>query len=148
MSVVANVVEGTIVASVEIVASPDDVFRALSTDEICQWWGSDDTYRVVKWVGDVRTGGKWQADTRSNRGGPDMVVKGEYLTVDPPRLLVHTWCPSWEQYATTTIRYELTPTVTGTRVDVTHSGFTDAAGQRDHAEGWKRVLTWLGEHFD
>jgi uncharacterized protein YndB with AHSA1/START domain len=147
MSVFANVVEGKIVASVEVEASPEAVFRAISSDEICQWWGSDDSYRVVNWVGDVRPGGKWQADTRSADGSREMIVRGEFLTVDPPRVLIHTWLPSWDGSVETTVRYELTPTANGTRVDVTHSGFIEAAAQRDHAEGWKRVLGWLREHF-
>jgi uncharacterized protein YndB with AHSA1/START domain len=144
---VANVIDGKIVASVEIAATPDAVFRAMSSAEICSWWGSEDTYRVVNWVGDVRAGGKWQADTRAFDGERAMIVRGEYITVDPPRLLVFTWCPAWENFAETTVRYELTPTPLGTRLDVVHSGFADAAARQDHAEGWKRVLAWLVEHF-
>ena len=48
----------------------------------------------------------------------------------------------------TTVRYDLEPTATGTRVLVTHTGFAErdmaAAGT---GEGWKRVLEWLAEHI-
>jgi uncharacterized protein YndB with AHSA1/START domain len=147
MSVAAAIVDGTIRASVEIEAAPDVVFRAISSSEICAWWGSDDMYRVTNWVGDVRPGGAWTCDAKSAHDGHTSVVRGKFITVDPPRVLVHTWCPSWENFAETTVRYELVPTECGTRVEVTHTGFADAAAGQGHTDGWTRVLGWLAEHF-
>src|SRR5690349_8624549 len=92
----AEVRDGVVHAHVEVAATPDRVFRAISSAEIAQWWGSPDLYRVEKWTGDVRPGGKWQADTRAAEGGPEMIVRGEFTVVDPPRVLEHTWEPSWE----------------------------------------------------
>ena len=37
---VADLMEGTILATVEIGAPIEKVFRALTSDEITQWWGS------------------------------------------------------------------------------------------------------------
>lgn len=148
MTAVAAVNNGVITASIEIAAPPEAVFRAISSPEITKWWGSDDMYRVMRWTGDVRPGGAWQADTRSAGGEREAIVRGTFLVVDPPRVLEHTWEPSWEGYMSTTVRYTLTPTATGTLVEVRHSGFLEAAAAgRDHAEGWKRVLGWLSEHF-
>jgi uncharacterized protein YndB with AHSA1/START domain len=148
MTATAAIDNGVITASIEIAAPPEAVFRAISSPEITQWWGADDMYRVVKWVGDVRPGGTWQADTAAAGGGPEMIVRGKFLVVDPPRVLEHTWEPSWEDFLSTTVRYTLTPTPTGTRVDVRHSGFAAAAAAgQDHAEGWMRVLNWLEAHF-
>ena len=147
MSVVSNVVDGTIVASVEIDATPDAVFRAISSPEICQWWGSDDMYRVTSWVGDLRPGGAWSCEATAAGRADVSVVRGEFIAIDPPRLLVHTWCPSWESFASTTVRYDLVPTERGTRVTVTHTGFAEAAASSDHAQGWTRVLAWLADHF-
>src|SRR4029453_2279517 len=57
------------------------------------------------------------------------------------------WERTWDDYAVTTVRYDLEPTATGTRLRVTHTGFADrdmaAAGT---GEGWKRVLQWLAAH--
>jgi len=147
MTVVSNVVDGTIVASVEVDAPPDEVFRAISSPEICEWWGSDDHYRVTNWVGDVRPGGAWTCEAKNANGTDVSVVRGEFITVDPPHLLVHTWCPSWENFAATTVRYDIVPTTRGSRVNVTHTGFTEAAASSGHANGWVRVLGWLREHF-
>ena len=66
--------------------------------------------------------------------------------MDPPRRLVYKWRPSWDDYAETTVRYDLVPTATGTRVLVTHTGFGDRAEQAaGTGEGWTRVLKWLGQ---
>ena len=144
----AEVQNGIVNASIEVAAPPDRVFRAISSPEVAEWWGSSDLYRVEKWVGDLRVGGKWQADTRAAEGGPEMIVRGEFTVVDPPRVLEHTWEPSWEGFIKTLVRYELTPTAKGTLVTVVHSGFAQAAeAGRDHADGWKRVLGWLSIHF-
>lgn len=148
MTAVATVDNGIVTASIEIAAPPEAVFRAISSPEITKWWGSDDLYRVVEWTGDVRPGGAWQADTRAAGGGPPMFVRGKFLVVEPPRVLEHTWEPSWENNLSTTVRYTLRPTQSGTLVEVRHSGFAEAAAAgRDHAEGWKRVLGWLAMHF-
>lgn len=148
MTATATVTDGVIHASIDVAAAPADVFRAIASPEVAEWWGSDDTYRVEKWTGDVRVGGAWQADTRSATGGPVMIVRGTFVVVDPPRVLEHTWEPSWEKGLITTVRYELTPTPSGTRVDVIHSGFGEALeAARSHGEGWKRVLGWLAMHF-
>jgi uncharacterized protein YndB with AHSA1/START domain len=46
----ADVESGTILASLEIAAPPERVFRALtSADEIVRWWGADEVYRTTSW---------------------------------------------------------------------------------------------------
>jgi uncharacterized protein YndB with AHSA1/START domain len=83
-------------------------------------------------------------------------VEGEYLEVDPPRLLVHTWVGSYDP-TKTVVRWELEPQTvnalhpsgpkksgTGTLVRVTQSGFArNLESAKSHGEGWKRVLGWL-----
>lgn len=39
-------------------------------------------------------------------GADGKALHGEYLEVDPPRLLVHTWIPSFHQIQTL-VRWEL-----------------------------------------
>ena len=97
------------------------------------------------WVVDLRPGGKWS--TRAiGVDGSESTVGGEYLEIDPPRRLVYTWRPSWDNFEETTVRYELVPTAVGTRLLVTHTGFGDRATQADGTgDGWKRVLDWFGD---
>jgi uncharacterized protein YndB with AHSA1/START domain len=147
MRALANVDGGVVKAEIEIEATPERVFRSLTDPgELPVWWGTDDMYRTSGWTIDLRAGGKWSA-LAHGADGSEMTVDGEYLEVDPPRLLVFTWRPSWDDYAVTTVRFDLERTPTGTRVLVTHTGFGDrttaALGTR---EGWRRILEWLAEH--
>jgi uncharacterized protein YndB with AHSA1/START domain/uncharacterized protein YciI len=139
---VADLGEGTILAVVEIAAPADRVFRAISSSEITQWWGSDREYRTTAWTGDLRVGGRWRADGLG-ADGVAFFVEGEFLEIDPPWKLVHTWRPGWETGSTTTITYRLDPVEGGTRVTLRHVGFTSADSCDRHSQGWMRVLDWL-----
>src|SRR5215470_11426243 len=86
---VADLSNGSILASVEIAAPPERVFHALSSKEIVDWWVRPGVFDTREWTGDVRVGGRWQA-TGVARGAP-YTLEGEFLEVDPPRKLVQTW---------------------------------------------------------
>jgi uncharacterized protein YndB with AHSA1/START domain len=143
---IADVSTGTILATVDIDAPPENVFRALTAD-VSQWWGSPETYQVTSYEADVRVGGTW---TSKGKGadGKEFSVTGEFVAIDAPHLLVQTWKAVWDGGNTTTIRYQLDPIPTGTRVTLRHDGFGDRAQScAGHAEGWERVLGWLGTHL-
>jgi uncharacterized protein YndB with AHSA1/START domain len=143
ISSLADVARGTVHAVVEIAAPPEKVFRALTDPrQLAAWWGAD-LYRTYDWQVDLRAGGQWSCQVDNPRTGPAS-VRGEYLEVEPPHTIVCTWSPSWENFATTTIRYELQATGKGTRLKVTHSGFDNPAACESHAKGWELVLGWLG----
>jgi uncharacterized protein YndB with AHSA1/START domain len=144
---VADLSRGMILASVEIEAKPERVFAALASDEIAQWWGSPELYRVTKWTGELRPGGAWRSEGVGADGKP-FAVGGEYLEIDPPRVLVHTWKPEWIPGPATTVRYQIDPIPGGSRVTVRHEGFVDTASCDSHAAGWERVLGWLKAHAD
>ena len=80
-----------VLAEVFIAAPPERVFQAITDPkQMPLWWGQQDLYRVTEWKADVRRGGRWQSDG-VGADGRTFRVEGEYLEVDPPRLLVHTW---------------------------------------------------------
>jgi uncharacterized protein YndB with AHSA1/START domain len=140
---IADLTSGSILATVDIAAAPERVFRALASEDIVRWWGSDDAYRTTAWTGEVRVGGAWTASGVATDGS-EFSVGGEYLEVDPPRKLVHTWKPSWDDVAAMTVTYTLAAIDGGTRVTLRHDGFGDNAASCDgHAQGWERVLGWL-----
>jgi uncharacterized protein YndB with AHSA1/START domain len=117
---------GAVRADVEIAATPEQVFDALTDPEqLAEWWGSDDTHRARDWEADVRPGGRFRART-TDADGREGTLAGEYRVVDPPRVLEHTWEPSWDA-APTVVRYDLVPVPVdgrpGTRLTVTHTGF-------------------------
>jgi len=141
---IADVTGGTILATVDIMASPERVFAALSeADEISRWWGHPSVYTTDKWTTDFRVGGQWRADGRGADGVP-FHVTGEFLEIDPPHRIVQTWQPSWAGGPATTLTYELSPISGGTRVMVRHDGFKGRPEAcNDHSNGWIMVLGWL-----
>ena len=149
--------QNAVVAEIFIAAPPARVFQAISDPtQLPQWWGQAGLYHVTKSAMDVRPGGKWRSDG-VGADGASFYVEGEYLEVDPPRLLVHTWKGSYSGPLQTVVRWELEPQTvhglhpsgpkksgTGTLVRVRQEGFAgnmELAGS--HGEGWKRVLGWL-----
>jgi uncharacterized protein YndB with AHSA1/START domain len=113
-------------------------------------------YRITEWKADVRPGGKWSS-IGVGVDGTSFRVDGEYLEVDTPRLLTHTWISSYSNNLETVVRWELEPTEvhglhpsgpkkagTGTLLKIRHHGFAGAPqAAKGHAEGWQRVLGWM-----
>jgi uncharacterized protein YndB with AHSA1/START domain len=140
-----------------IAAPPARVFAAITDpQQTAKWWGQKGLYRVIEAKADVRRGGKWSTEGVGD-DGTKFRVDGEYLEIDPPRLLVHTWNPSYSNLRNTVVRWELEPrdvhglqghgparVGTGTVVKIHHSGFAgDIAQAKGHGEGWTRVLSWM-----
>jgi uncharacterized protein YndB with AHSA1/START domain len=154
--------QNIITGEIFIAAPPARVFQALTDPaQMPLWWGATDLYRITEWKGDIRVGGKWSSDG-VGVDGKAFRVDGEYLEVDPPRLLVHTWNASWTHPIRTVVRWELEPQIvhglhpsgpqragTGTLVTITHEGFaSDAPAAANHSEGWKRVMGWLTAYVE
>jgi uncharacterized protein YndB with AHSA1/START domain len=144
---VADLDEGLILATVTIAVPPERVFRALTSDEVVKWWGSDQVYRVTGWTSDLRVGGAWRSEGKSADGTP-FSVEGKYLEVDPPHKLVLTWCYDWGEKHLTKLTYRLQATPDGTKLTIRHEGFKDrgdACGS--HTDGWETVLNWLANYL-
>ena len=146
-----------VLAEVLVAAPPARVFEAISDPkQTAQWWGQKGMYRLTETKADVRVGGKWLS-AGVGQDGKAFSVSGEYLEVDRPRLLVHTWVPSYENLGNTVVRWELQAhdvhglhregphkVGTGTLVRIRHSGFGgNVESAKGHGEGWKRVLGWI-----
>lgn len=143
---VADVTKGMLLASVEIAAPPERVFKALASEDLTKWWGSADTYRTTKWTGDVRVGGAWKTEGIGSDGKP-FAVTGEFLEVDPPNKLVQTWKYPWGDSNVTTLTYRLERIEGGTRLVLRHEGFTSEADCNGHTIGWERVFGWLSAYL-
>lgn len=132
-----------IVSEIHIAVQPDRVFQALvDPQQIVKWWGQGGVYRCTQFDGDVRTGGKWHCAGV----GPDagrFEVTGEYLEVDPPRLLSYTWIASWTGDVKTAVQWELVPMNQGTLVRIRHSGLAAHPEVAQSYSGWPRMLGWL-----
>jgi uncharacterized protein YndB with AHSA1/START domain len=161
-----------IVAEIFIAAPPARVFEAISDPkQRAKWWGvklrsapgpdSIVPFRVLDSKSDFRIGGKW-----SNEGirGDDerFHLEGEYLEIDPPRVLVHTRIADFVGDFETIVRWELEPREvhglhgggahkvgTGTLLRVRHSGFAGHLDQANgHYRGWCASLGWLKDYVE
>ncbi len=140
--------QGSIDVVVEIAAPPERVFHALASEEIVNWWINPGVFDTREWSGDVRVDGRWRASGLS-RGKP-YVLEGEFLELDPPRKLVHTWrLVGFEDMQQTMVTYVLDRIEHGTRLTLRHSGFSSPGLCTANRIGWEtsfeRLLQILGE---
>jgi uncharacterized protein YndB with AHSA1/START domain len=129
----------TVEREIAIAASPDTVWELLvDPDQATRWMGQSATF-------EVRPGGLYRVEVI-----PGNIARGEFLEVDPPRRLVHTW--GWEQSqgssvapGSTTIEYELIATDDGTLLRFRHTDLPDEAAAASHAHGWEHYLGRLAK---
>lgn len=146
-----------ILAEIFIAAPPARVFDAITDpQQYVQWWGMKGLFQARDVRSDLRIGGKWSIEGVGPDGGP-FHMEGEYLEIDPPRLLVQTRTADFVGEFQTIVRWELEPREvhglhehgshkvgTGTMVKVRHSGFAGHLEQaKSHNQGWAASLGWL-----
>lgn len=140
---VADLVEGELLASVVIAASPERVFRALTSSEITGWWVRPGVFDTREWSGDVHAGGRWRASGVA-RGRP-YTQEGEFLEVDSPRKLVHTWDGAGTPGAPCTVTYHVDAVDGGTRITLRQAGFASGDMCSAFAIGWETSFERLAE---
>jgi uncharacterized protein YndB with AHSA1/START domain len=140
----------TILAAVEIAASPERIFRALTTDEVEKWWIAPGVYRIVNWKADLRVGGRWSLGVQLP-DGTVLPARGTFLEIDAPHRLVQTRTYDFDHPTLgrrdTTVTCRLQPGASGTRVSVRHDGFAGTLAAEEHAVGWERFLSLLAAYL-
>jgi len=126
-----------VVREIAIAASPETVWELLVDPE-----------QAVKWMGmtasfDLRPGGLYRVQVI-----PGHAARGEFVEIDPPHRLVHTF--GWEPESgsivaagSTTVEYELVPDGDGTLLRFTHRDLPNADAVASHAHGWEHYLERL-----
>jgi len=134
--------QDAIVSEITIAAPPERVFKAIhDPQEVHRRVPQIDVFEM-----DLRVGGRWCLEMRCAQPHHGVNVvrhEGEVLEVDPPWLLVYTWFANFhtDPNMRSLVRWELTPTKSGTHVKVTHSGLaSEPAARKDYAGGWPGVL--------
>jgi uncharacterized protein YndB with AHSA1/START domain len=140
---VADLVEGKVLASVELRADPQRVFRTLASPDVTSWWMRPGIFDTREWHGDVREGGRWMASGVA-RGKP-YALEGEFLEIESGVKLVHTWQVSGADGAPTAVTYLLQPSGNGTRLTLRHEGFTSPQACEGTAIGWETSFQRLAE---
>ena len=120
---------------IAIAASPETVWELLvDPEQAIRWMGQEATF-------DVRPGGEYRVGVI-----PGHTAGGEFVEIDPPRRLVHTW--GWEGETgvppgSSTVVYELIPSGEGTLLRFTHRELPSAEAAESHAHGWDHYLERL-----
>lgn len=141
----------TILATTDVAATPERVFRALTTSETERWWGAPETYRVTNWQSALQAGGAWSLVVVTPDGGK-FPAGGTYLDVDAPHRVVHTRHYDFDYpelgRRDTTVTYRIDPISTGSRITVRHDGFAGLRVAADHhADGWVGFLDYLANYL-
>ena len=153
--------DDAVIAEIEIAVPPDRVFQALTDEkQLFTWWGSEPSVDLSQFTMDARKGGRYDyrctpkgnqdfgliTEQLKQNGEVIFHCHGEVLEIDPPRLLVWSWLANWHKdpKLATIVRWELTPTKTGTLVRVTHSALAnEPESRKDYGSGWQGVLQLL-----
>jgi uncharacterized protein YndB with AHSA1/START domain len=133
----ASTAEGIAVVREVLISAPPETI----------WPFLVDAEKAVRWMGvaaslEPRPGGRYRVEVL-----PGKVVLGEFIEVDPPRRLVHTW--GWADGAgsvppgSTTVAFDLIVRDEGTLVRVTHGRLPQAAAASSHGRGWDHYLPRL-----
>lgn len=140
----------TVLAAIEVAASPARAFEAITSAEVEKWWGEPDLYRFANWRSDLRVGGRWQVDVCLPNGST-CPAGGEYLIVEAPLRVTLTRRYAWDhptlgrRVTRVTCRFE--PVAHGTHVVVRQDELGSPAAAREHAAGWRRTLNLLQTHL-
>jgi|GEM_PF-247171 len=147
---VADGSRGMILAIAEVAGSPEQAFRALTTNEVEEWWKFPGVYRLKDWKADLRAGGRWSVTVELNDGNAAHHW-GEFCELDFPNKIVMTSRSDAHPLLgerETTITYRLEPIAGGTRLTVRDEGFIGRADAAyGNAENWERVLGWLAAYI-
>jgi uncharacterized protein YndB with AHSA1/START domain len=119
-----------------IAASPETVWEFLvDPEKATRWMGSSATLEATP-------GGEYRVDVIGGH-----IATGEFVEVDRPRRLVHTfgWEPEGGQDnpvppGSSTIEIELVPSGDGTTLRFRHYGLPSAEAAQSHAHGWDHYL--------
>ncbi|HKX31773.1 MAG TPA: SRPBCC domain-containing protein [Blastocatellia bacterium] len=137
-----------IIKEITIQARAERVFEALTDpQQRIRWWGSEGKFRMTHMESDLRPGGAWSMRGLRVDGGP-FTVRGEYRSIECPRLLEFTWLPDWQADATVTlVRFDLEERDGLTTVRLTHSGLATKQARESH-RGWPQVMARLQSYLE
>jgi uncharacterized protein YndB with AHSA1/START domain len=140
--------------TIEIKATPERVWRALTTaEELSAWF-------QVRIEGAITPDTEvWMTITHSEHAGQRFRVR--FTAMVEPRRFVWEWHPGavdpnvdYAGEPRTTVTFTLEPVEGGTRLTVSETGFDQipfprrAKAYQDNSTGWAEVVLWLQRHVE
>jgi uncharacterized protein YndB with AHSA1/START domain len=138
----------TIIKEIIFKASAERIFEALcNPEQRVKWWGVEGRFQATHMESDLRPGGAWLM-RGTGIGGKPFTVRGEYRSIERPRLLECTWLADWQEDASQSIvRFDLEEKDGATTVRLTHSGLTSERA-RENYKGWPWLLALLQAYVE
>lgn len=147
---VADGVNGIIIAVADIAGTPEQVFHALTTNEVEKWWKYPGFYHQKDWKADVHACGSWSVTVQLADGNL-VHAFGEFCEVSFPTKIIMTRRFDSHPFLgdrETTITYHFESSIYGTLVTVRDEGFIGRAkAAYGNAEIWEKVLGWLDAYL-
>lgn len=140
--------------TIDIKASPERVFRALTTvDEMSKW------FRVTI-EGEIAPGNTiWMTSTNEGFAGQRWQLRVKEMT--RPTRFSWEWLPGevdptvdYSKEPWTLVTFTLEPTESGTRLSVAETGFDEISLERrakvhsDNTQGWAEVMVWIHDYVE
>jgi uncharacterized protein YndB with AHSA1/START domain len=124
-------------------ARPETVWRLLTEPDLyARWFGPEGAEVSVEEM-ELTLGGRLGLRIQIPAAGIDVGIEGFYEVIEPPIRLVHTW-RAMDEELVTSVRFEIEPVGSGTRLSVHHKGFVDPVDLEQNAGGWTDHLAVLG----
>jgi uncharacterized protein YndB with AHSA1/START domain len=141
---------GSIERDIHVDASPEVVFEVISRPEhMREWWPDDARFEPV-------AGAPGELVWRDAKTGETTTVALAVVEVDPPKRFSFQWCfadPDRSGPALL-VTFDLVPTSTGTRIQMSETGFREMGWEvavleeqyREHEIGWDHYMPLLGAY--
>jgi uncharacterized protein YndB with AHSA1/START domain len=125
-------------------ARPETVYRLLTEPDLyAQWFGPEGATVTVESM-DLVLGGRLELKVEIAEYDLVIGIEGFYEVVEPPHRLVHTW-RSMDEDLVTTVKFELEPQGSQTRLRIHHRGFVDPVDLEQNQGGWSSHLHSIAE---
>ncbi len=140
--------------TIEVNAPPERVWRILTTAKDLGTWFHMTVEGEITQGDDV-----WMTSTSPGYEGVRFVMRITELT--PPHRFVWQWHPSavdpavdYSKEPWTTVTFTLEPNGTGTRLNMSETGFNElslarrAKAYADNTQGWNEVMVWIQKYAE
>jgi uncharacterized protein YndB with AHSA1/START domain len=147
---VADGAAGMLLASVEVVATPERAFAALMTREVERWWTLPGVYRLKDWRADLHPQGGWSVCV-ARCDGRSFDAWGEICAVEAPHRVVltrHFAADPLIGERETTLACRFEPSPHGALITLREDGFLGRPqAAHANAENWENALGWLDAYL-
>lgn len=127
-------------------ASPEKLYSAWTdANFLAKWFRPNERWIKVETESDPVVGGKYSI-TMTHLDGDSVNIFGNYLDLEPGKLVKMTWASDWDDDRTvTTVTVSLVPIPNGTELTLVHENLKGEEARSGADSGWQGCLDSLGK---